>query len=360
MVFPEKLQKIGYNSLAACTSIERVIIPAAVSFIDSGALTSCTKLTNIDTDNNSTYTYQNGVLMKRDGSNVVFISAAVLKSSSKFEIPEGLTSFDVTISSYTNITELVIPKSLTSIAKAYIFPSTIENVEVQEGNNSFYVENSALYTSDKKTLVYCFSKSKEIQLIPEVETIDAYSFRGAINAEVISLSDAIKAINNQALASNTKLTRLYIGKNVSSINPLFKYKNYSGEIIIDDQNPHYMVKENVIYSKDQKTIYTVANKINGKFTLNNMVERIGNEAFRGQVAMSGIELNTVLKNIGNQALAETNVSNIEIPNNIEEISSIAFAGATKLKEIIIHKEENAISGAPWGCQYGLRAIKWQP
>ena len=40
------------------------------------------------------------------------------------------------------------------------------------------------------------------------------------------------------------------------------------------------------------------------------------------------------------------------------IYSNAFQNDKLLKEIIIEKPENSISGAPWGCPFGNRSVKW--
>lgn len=47
-----------------------------------------------------------------------------------------------------------------------------------------------------------------------------------------------------------------------------------------------------------------------------------------------------------------------IQSNIENIATNAFTRCNSLKEIIIDKKEGEISGAPWGCPYGLRAVFW--
>lgn len=54
------------------------------------------------------------------------------------------------------------------------------------------------------------------------------------------------------------------------------------------------------------------------------------------------------------------LKNIEIPSSVESIGGTAFSRCNNLTEIIIHKEENDITGSPWGCPYGLRAVKWAP
>ena len=49
---------------------------------------------------------------------------------------------------------------------------------------------------------------------------------------------------------------------------------------------------------------------------------------------------------------------VEIPSTIKTIES-CFADATNnLEEIIVHKKENEITGAPWGAVKGMKVVKW--
>ena len=52
------------------------------------------------------------------------------------------------------------------------------------------------------------------------------------------------------------------------------------------------------------------------------------------------------------------IKKIEIQSNIKEISTTAFSSASNLSEIIIHKEAGSISGSPWGCTIGNKAVSW--
>ena len=54
----------------------------------------------------------------------------------------------------------------------------------------------------------------------------------------------------------------------------------------------------------------------------------------------------------------TSMKKIEIQSNIKEISTSAFSSAKNLSEIIIHKEAGSISGSPWGCTIGNKAVSW--
>ena len=54
----------------------------------------------------------------------------------------------------------------------------------------------------------------------------------------------------------------------------------------------------------------------------------------------------------------TSIKKIEIQSNIKQIDIYAFSSANNLSEIIIHKEAGSISGSPWGCTIGNKAVSW--
>lgn len=318
------------------------------------------KLSEINIDpNNAHYMYENGILMHKDGTTIVFVVDSILKSKSTFTIPDGLKTFAFNISSYSNIKKIEIPATLTNIDIVQL-PSSIETIVIANGNQSYCVENSCLYTKDLKQLVLCYSKEENISLNNNVAIIKRHSFRTAVNATNIVLPDSVTTIEDQVFTKCQKLNQLILGKNVKSIDPIFKYTNYAGTVTIDEGNPYYTIKDNVLYNKDMTTLVAVLHKINGKYVVDSQVQTLGSRAFHYQPMMEEVELPNALKNINNSFNYCTGLTKIEIPSSIQSIDSGTFSDASNLKEIIIHKEENSISGAPWGCQYGLRAIKWQP
>ena len=54
------------------------------------------------------------------------------------------------------------------------------------------------------------------------------------------------------------------------------------------------------------------------------------------------------------------LTQIEIPSSVEQIGSSCFGSCSKLEKIIIHKSKGSISGSPWGCPTGERAVEWKP
>ena len=360
ITLPSSLKSISSNVFFSCVKLRQIDIPSSVNSISATAFANAINLSTINLQGNGYYQYQNGILSKKDGSEVCFVSDSVLKSSPTLEITEGVKNFTINISGYSNIKKIVIPASLTGLGGGLFLPNSIEEIVVENGNNTFTVGNNCLYINDSKELLLCYSKDINISINSNVEVISNYSFRPAVNVESVTLPDSIQQIGQQVFQNNDKLTMLRIGKGVRNLDPLFMYKDYQGSLIIDEDNPFYKVENNVIYKKDGKTLITVLYRIDGKFTIDSNVEEIGNYAFHNQFNMTEIELNNKIKSISSSFNYCTQLQRIEIPSSIESISKNAFDNSTNLKEVIIHKEENSIENSPFGNIYGLKAIKWQP
>ena len=359
--FQEGLKNINYGAFMNCRNLDNVAIPSSTQTISSGAFSGCNGLANIDTSKSDYYEYDanSGLLMTNDKTSIIFVSSSIVSTNNTFEIPEGVTSFNVLLTSYSNITKIIIPSSLQSIESAYIFPTSLSSIEVNVDNNFFIVENDCLYTIDKKELVVCFTKNETVELSDRLETIRVYAFRPALNITDLTLPDSVLSISGQVFNTNTKLQNLNIGSKVSYIAPLFKYNNYSGTVTIDEDNPYYTVENNILYNKDKTEIITVLYEINGEFTVNDSVTKIGSQAFRVQSQMTEIKLTDKITEIGSNAFSECDgLTAIFIPSSVETIGANAFSDANNLKSIQIDKTEGGIIGSPWGAIIGDRAIEW--
>lgn len=266
---PDGLQTIRDYSFSNCTSLEEIYIPGSVNNIASTAFGNCTNLNNIEVaSGNQHYRYDeaSGMLITTDGTNIAFISDAVLSSTNTLNIPQGVTSFTTSISEYRNITTIIIPTSLERIGTAEIFPSTISNVEVAEGNNYFTVENECLYNKDKTNLIMCFTKDSTVELADTLTTVNDYSFKQASNIEQVDFPDTVTSIGTRVFQNNAiHIENINIGPNVISINPLFKYSNYYGEVTIDANNQNYSIENNELYNKDKTELIAVFYDINGQY-----------------------------------------------------------------------------------------------
>lgn len=110
--------------------------------------------------------------------------------------------FDVEIEN--NASHLVFPRTMQKIDKmAYeslnLLTSTLESIEVEEGNEYFHSKNNCLIETATKTLVLGCKNS----IIPDdgsVEIIGELAFNGVMGATSIEIPEGVKEIHNMAFA----------------------------------------------------------------------------------------------------------------------------------------------------------------
>ncbi len=366
IILPEKLERLEYASLA-CGNLTYLKIPETVTYIDPAFCLGRNNISEIDTTNNKNYIFKEGFLTTKSGDTICYISPEKLEEGNTFNIPEGVKNYVYSINKYTNIKKIILPSTLEILGQSSwsCLPSSIEQVEVADGNTTFIVdnENKILYTKANK-LILCYSKAENIKIKEGIVSIQDEALAPATRAKEIIFPDSVKTLGYRALSRIATGVNIVLGKGVNSVggdvidhNDIYKI----GKVTISEENQRYAIKDNILYSKDFKTLEKVLYGITGEFTVTSEVEKISNRAFWGQNRMTDIILAPNLKVIGDRCFWRCSLlKEIEIPNTVEAIGSGCFEDCTNLAEIKINKKENSITGAPWGCPYGLRAIKWQP
>ena len=383
IILPQNLQKLQYDTFSSCgklknivlneglkelstwslanTKIEKIALPLTIEVIDVNAFIYCDNLKEIDVGENNNFIFESNILFNKDKTKIIFVSMASLKNTNTFSIPEGVESYATSISNMTNIKKIIIPTSLSYIYPNSL-PTSIESIEIKNGNQTLIYENGFLYNTSQK-LIMCCSKERDI-IVPEgIKSIAVYSFQQATNAENIIFPESLESIEERVFDGLEKIKRIDIGKNVNNINSRVKFGNYNGVVNIDKENKNYVIENNILYKlKDGKkeTLVTVLCKIDSTIEINSEVKKIGYRAFERQRNMTYIIIPDGITSIEGGAFTDcSSLKTIEIPKTITSIENTAFLGSTSnLEEIIIHNKENSISGAPWGASKGMKIVKW--
>ncbi len=357
---PDRVERLEDRCLSSCPKLNNIIINQNITYISSSAFSDCDILENIYISNNPNFVYENGILMLKSKTEILFISSKKLNENNVFKIPEGITTFNISISANKNIDTIIIPKSLQEVGNSQsgIFPMSVNNIQVTEGNMNFIVKNNTLYSKDEKKLILCFEKGRTVNILPTVEDIEMQGFGLAPNLVEINLPDSVKNIKQFAIIKCIKLETMRIGKNVTYIDPLFQYNNTTLNLIIDPLNQNYIVEDFVLYNKDKTELMTTLKPNPGKFLVKDTVKVIGSLAFYNKREITEIILPEGLTEIKN-SFGYCSFNKIEIPSTVNTISIAAFANNPNLSQIIINKPPNSISGAPWGAAKGNRIVEWK-
>lgn len=353
----DKIKRIKHEVFFGC-KIKEFSITKNVEYIAPTAFDHCTQLDLTVDANNTNYIYEKGMLMPSTKENVLFVSNSYYKDKSTFEIPQGVSSFTCNLAELTSITTLIIPASTTAL-NARSLPNTLTNVQISEDNTKFKIAEDCIYTkTTPETLVFCYSKASEIKLTEPAEAIGTFAFRGSRNAIKITFNENTKTLNNQIFTECYNLKDVIIGKNVSEINSMIICGVYNVNLIIDKDNPYFVMQDDVLYNKNKDTLITIQHQIIGKFDVIDSVKTIKQQAFYGQSKMTEINLNKV-ESIESSVFAGcSGLTSLEIPNTIKFIQVNAFGSTPTIKKITIHRKENVIAGSPFGSPLGARAIIW--
>lgn len=357
VVLPNQLLNIK-GSAFSMTGISQIDIPNTVNMIEKGAFESCNNLNNIELNNSQYYVYENGFLMPKDKTSIMFISPNYLKSVDTLKIPEGVQDFSNNIINFNNIKKLEIPSSLINVSLR-IFPSSISQVIIDTNNPKYISENNLWYTKDTKRLVMCYSKEQDVRIQEGILVAEDGAFGAAVNATSITLPDSLTHISGQAFNACRNLKTIKIGRNVQEISPIMMLFECKAEVIIDEANPYYMVENGVLYSKDKKVLKACLKTFTGEFVVDSQVEKIAPNAFNNQ-KITKVTIPENVKEIERVAFTQCKeLQSAEIANGVTTIGESAFERCQNLNIINIDKKANSIAGAPWGAPKGMKVVNWR-
>lgn len=105
----------------------------------------------------------------------------------------------------------------------------------------------------------------------------------------------------------------------------------------------------VEFSNSPTTFSLVKNIRNLDLVIPNGCTEIDSYAFNGCIGLTSIEIPSSVKKVNVQAFRKcTGLTSIEMPNSVDNISQDVFLDCTNLEKIYINKDENTITGSPWG------------
>lgn len=207
---------------------------------------------------------------------------------------------------------------------------------------SFIVPKDVTQISEG-TFLNCESLSN-ITLGNEITAIESSAFAGCGLTE-IQLPSGITSIGEEAFAGN-KFTEIIIPSGVSKLGAgAFSGCGLLQSISVEDNNNNFSASNGVLYDKVGTTLLLCPGGKEGSYTLPRRTTKIAESAFKDCKKITELILPSGLTTIGGKAFSGMNLTNIEIPAELERLSPDAFAYCSKLTEITVDEENTVFAAA---------------
>ena len=342
------LEELEPESLVGI-SITKLKFPSTLKTIGARAL-NIPKLREIDTSENNYFELKNGVLYTKDFKKLIMALSNVTSITIE-DKTETIQAFAFEIC--TKLSSIYLSAKVQNIGEAVFSNSNLKGITV-DPNNDYYMsdEKNNLYNKDG-TVLYRLFDTGDVTIRDGVENIR----RGALQSGIKSIKLPESFIGNYiGYATFPSIEYLYLPKNVSGFNKNAYYNVKTIEVSKD--NPYFQsINNEYILNKDGTELYWVKSDLT-EVNIPESVETIKQYALM-YVKAKEIELPEKIKKIEDNILNGSSINKITIKSQINQISTSAFKSANNLSEVIIHKKnDGTLTGSPWGCVYGDKAIKW--
>ena len=296
------VKTIKEGAFAFSSKLETVTANLKLNTIDTGAFMYCEKLKTFS--------------VSKDAELYIIAYGAFAGTAlTSFTIPDS-TSF-IGPASFANceaLTGVYIGSNCDSIGSgSFAGCNALDSITVSKSNYYFKVENGCIYSADGKILISAAGAKGEVTVADKTEIISECAFEdnknvtsvvlpkttreickkaflNAINIETVKGS-GIKAIRADAFSGCKSLKKFTIPAATTVIegNP-FKYCPSLTGLKISKKNTSFKIVRGILSTYDRKTIISVP-AAGGNITLASKTRYIGEFAFCGNTAITGITFN---------------------------------------------------------------------
>ncbi len=267
-------------------------------------------------------------------------------TSTEDEIFGNGVNLPTSVSNNSKVKKIVIPKKAAYVLSDYRYETdkaivqhyesltpncpNLTNIEVPAENLYFTVVDGILYSKDLKVLYYCPPGKKGAVVLPEeVEVIQYMAFQECSKITSITFSSSLQRIYPGAFGGNVSLK----------------------ELIMTGDNPNFIVKSNVLFSKNGEILYLYPQGSKSTFYyVPYGVERIHPGAFMGNEYLKFVNIPETVSSIGIEAFENcSSLVKVKLSEGLLEIEAGAFLNCAKLSELtfpdgILNVYEDAIKG----------------
>lgn len=344
ITLPKGLKKIGAGAFYQ-TLISNVEISDTVREIGGGAFSGTENLEKIQVDEkNKYYASFSGILYTKDCKKILSVPG---KIAGLIELPEGLeTITEGSFKGCKGITNVNLPNSLREIdsyafaecenLESIIIPENVEYIGTECFSHCVKLRSVDCRNKVGKMEAYIFIDCIELEeiILPEaIEQIPSGCFVGCRGLKYIELPDSLKEIGSIAFSDCEQLKYIKISKNVQKIGDgAFSGCRELMKVEVDADNINYRSMDGILYNYDCTKIIDVPQKISGKIRIPEGVKSLGEGTFKGCCNLTEITLPDSLEEIFDYCFAECqNLEKIHVGKNIKYIGRQILFNSPKIQ-----------------------------
>lgn len=281
-------------------------------------------------------------------------------SFKKIYISEGIEEIESNAFNFiSTLEEIYLPSTLKVLEdNAFTITYYLQNIHFNNGSKYFSLdEEGNLYSFDQKELYRVLPKNNENEFIikegvevirggafdsnynltnivfpTSLKTIETRAFNDCYLIEELNFNEGLETLKIDAFSGfNKALTTINLPSTLKNIdgNPFYNSINLK-EINISDENIYFEVIDNILYSKDLKTIYTFPSLYKEKtFSLMEGVETVKQFAFNNLINLESITLPSSIKLVEDRGICfNQNLTSVYIKKGAENFQSNSIYGCS--------------------------------
>lgn len=296
---PEGVEYIGEYAFEDCISLQDIKIPKSVTKMQRNTFEGCLLLLPVNVDEmNDSFASKGGLLYNKDMTALISCPYLFIE----VDIPEGVKQIqDEAFLGNSLLEKVKLPEGLTSIgSSAFENCGFLSSINIPSSVND--IGERAFNKCDKLTKIK----------IPEgITEIKAYTFAECSDLTEIVLPSSLLKINLCAFTGSS-ITSIFIPEKVWMVSPSAFYDcQLFSDIMVADNNMVLMSQDGVLYDKKMTELKICPYGKTGTFVIPDGVKKIGEEAFG------------------------PNLSRLEIPRSVDEISEFAFLDASEAPDFVV-------------------------
>lgn len=296
----ENISTIGNYAFAGLSNVTEITLPNTVHEIGDYAFKNCAGLKSVEIPNS----LELGII-----SEGMFYGCTSLET---IKLPDNIQKIEnLAFANCKSLSSFTVPEEVTIIKRG--------------------------------TFLNCESLSN-ITMGNEITEIGGSAFAGCGLTE-IQLPSGITGIGEEAFAKN-KFTEFTISSGVTELGAgVFAGCDQLQEISVEEGNANFSAAGGVLYDKAGTKLLLCPSGKEGTFTLPRRTTEIAESAFKGCKKITELVLPSGLTTIGSKAFSGMNLTTVELPAELVNLSPDAFAYCYKLTEITVDEDNTVFAVA---------------